>query len=214
MSRWLDLFNHTRSVIADPASYADRGRSLAISHEEREFMLDVLKHDPTLYLDELQDHVEAMTGSRHPIATIHNDLCRRLQLSKKVAITTKQGFLKTHMGSCWLPSRRIPRTHDAQRVSVMPAVSLNGRICSIAQPGSVSRLAFEFFLEEVLMPCMSPYPSQNSVLVMDNARIHHGGRVFSILKSRLKRARILTGGWEDAEIIKDFLPSFVNPDLM
>ncbi|KNE95510.1 hypothetical protein PSTG_11223 [Puccinia striiformis f. sp. tritici PST-78] len=138
-------------------------------------------------------------------------------------------------------SRRILRTHDTRRVTVIPAVSLDGLVCSVAQPGSITRLDFEFFLEEVLIPCMSPYPGRNSVLVMDNARIHHGGRiqeiceanqivliylspyspdfnpiekVFSVLKSRLKRAQILTGTWEDAEIIKDFLPTFVCPDLM
>jgi transposase len=76
---------------------------------------------------------------------------------------------------------------------------------------------------------------------MDNAQFHHGGRireiceanhivliylppyspdfnpiekVFSVLKSRLKRAQILNGNWGDAEIIKRFLPTFVTPQLM
>ncbi|KNF01951.1 hypothetical protein PSTG_04775 [Puccinia striiformis f. sp. tritici PST-78] len=274
--RWLnDGLSPDESVIADPATYADRGRPFAISHEEREFVLDILEHDPTLYLDELQDHIESMTGARHPIATIHDDLRRCLQLSKKVAITVhpaqsaerraeyickiaqippeylvftdEAGVLKdTHRRKdAWARvgrrSRRIHQTHDAHRVTVTPAVSLDGLLCSVAQAGSVTRLDFEFFLEEVLMPCMSPYPGRNSVLVMDNARIHHGGRVqeiceanhvvliflspyspdfnliekvFSVLKSRLKRAQILTGTWEDADIIKDFLPTFVCPDLM
>jgi transposase len=88
---------------------------------------------------------------------------------------------------------------------------------------------------------MNPFLGPNSILVMDNAAIHHGGRiaeicddadvllfylppyspdlnpiekVFSVLKSQLKRHEILTGTAEDAEIIKDFLPSFVTPDLM
>ncbi|KAI7954409.1 hypothetical protein MJO28_004809 [Puccinia striiformis f. sp. tritici] len=127
------------------------------------------------------------------------------------------------------------------RVNVLPAVSLDGIVCSIAQAGSITRLDMEYFVEQVLMPCMNPYPGPSSVLVMENARIHHGGRiqeicdqhrvrllylppyspdfnpiekVFSVLKSRLKRAQILTGTWEDAEIIKAFLPSFVTPHLM
>ncbi|KAI7964637.1 hypothetical protein MJO29_002735 [Puccinia striiformis f. sp. tritici] len=275
LRRWLDFFDRTNSVIADPATYTDRGRPFAISHEEQEFMLDILDHDPTLYLDELQDHIESMTRTHHAIATIHDDLRRRLQLSKKVALTVhpaqsaqrraeficeitqippeylvftdEAGISKdTHrQKDAWAcvgcRSRRILRTHDAWRVTVIPAVSLDGLVCSVAQLGSITRLDFEFFLEEVLIPCMSPYPVRNSVLVMDNARIHHGGRiqeiceanqivliylspyspdfnpiekVFSVLKSQLKRVQILTGTWEDTEIIKDFLPTFVCPDLM
>ena len=88
---------------------------------------------------------------------------------------------------------------------------------------------------------MSPFPGRNSVLVMDNARVHHGGRVaelcaasevlliylppyspdlnpiekvFSVLKSQLKRHRVLTGTDEDPELIKDFLPTFITPTLM
>ncbi|KAA1074206.1 hypothetical protein PGTUg99_050020 [Puccinia graminis f. sp. tritici] len=76
---------------------------------------------------------------------------------------------------------------------------------------------------------------------MDNHRIHHRGRiqeiceanhvlliylppyspdfnpiekVFSVLKSCLKRAQILNGNWGDAELIKNFLPTFVTPGLM
>jgi hypothetical protein len=154
---------------------------------------------------------------------------------------------------------RIPRQNDAIRINPMPAVSLDGLLCLIVQAGSMNRLDFEYFLEEVLvscssssimiadiwsihqMPCMNPYPGWNSVLVMDNHRIHHGGRireickqnhvllmylqpyspdfnpiekVFLVLKSRLKRAQILNGNWGDTQIIKCFLPTFVTPCLM
>ena len=76
---------------------------------------------------------------------------------------------------------------------------------------------------------------------MDNAPVHHGGRiaeicasaevlliylppyspdlnpiekVFLVLKSQLKRHHILTGTSADPEIIKDFLPTFITPALM
>ncbi|KAI7933643.1 hypothetical protein MJO28_017540 [Puccinia striiformis f. sp. tritici] len=275
MDWWLRLYESTRSVVRNPSTYRDRGRPLAISSEAREFLLDVLQHEPTLYLDELQVHLEAMTGVHHPISTIHDDLRSRLQLSRKVAMTVHPGQSAIRRANyiceiAEIPSeylvftdeagvsqdthrrkigwsrrgfrtRRIYRRHDAMRVNVLPAVSLDGILCSIAQPGSITRLDMEYFVEQVLMPSMNPYPGPNSVLIMDNAQIHHGGRiqeicdlhrvrliylppyspdfnpiekVFSVLKSRLKRAQILTGTWEDAEIIKAFLPSFVTPHLM
>ena len=91
------------------------------------------------------------------------------------------------------------------------------------------------------LPLMGQFPGPNSVLIMDNARVHHGGRVnelceaanvllvylppyspdfnpiekvFSVLKSKLKRQQILTGTDEDPQIIKDFLPTMVTPQLM
>ena len=88
---------------------------------------------------------------------------------------------------------------------------------------------------------MNPFPGRNSVIVLDNAKIHHGGRlaslcdaanvlliylppyspdlnpiekVFSVLKSKLKRHHVLTGTDEDPDLIKEYLPSFVTPRLM
>jgi transposase len=39
-------------------------------------------------------------------------------------------------------------------------------------------------------------------------------KVFSVLKSGLKRAQVLTGTDDDPEIIMDFLATIVNPALM
>jgi transposase len=88
---------------------------------------------------------------------------------------------------------------------------------------------------------MNRFPDKNSVLILDNASLHHGGRVarlcedqgvlliylppyspdmnpiekvFSVLKSQLKRRQILTGTAEDADIIKHVLPEIVTPELM
>ena len=88
---------------------------------------------------------------------------------------------------------------------------------------------------------MNSFPGPNSVLVMDNAPVHHGGRiaqicanaevlliylppyspdlnpiekVFSVLKSQLKCHHIITGTAADPGLIKEFLPSFITPALM
>ena len=88
---------------------------------------------------------------------------------------------------------------------------------------------------------MNRFPGRNSVLIMDNAKVHHGGRirricedhgvllvylppyspdmnpiekVFSVLKSQLKRRQILTGTTDDPDIIKAVLPEIVTPELM
>jgi transposase len=39
-------------------------------------------------------------------------------------------------------------------------------------------------------------------------------KVFSVLKSQLKREQLLTGTEDDPALIKEFLPTFVDTDLM
>ena len=84
---------------------------------------------------------------------------------------------------------------------------------------------------------MNAFPRRNSVLIMDNTRVHHGGnikqlcevqsvllvyfpkmnpieKVFLVLKSQLKSKNIITGRSKDPEIVKNVLPYIVTPDLM
>jgi transposase len=88
---------------------------------------------------------------------------------------------------------------------------------------------------------MESFPGPRSILVMDNAPVHHGGRIkeicaaagvllvylppyspnmnpiekfFSVLKSQLKRRQILTGGVEDPVLIKRLVYELGTPRLM
>lgn len=136
---------------------------------------------------------------------------------------------------------RVPRTTTANRISVLPAVLLEGYIVSIAQEGTVCRLDLEHFLEVQLLPNMGPFPGPNSVLIMDNARVHIGGRleelcnargvllrylppyspdmnpiekVFLIMKSQIKRRNLLTGTDKDPAKIKALLQEICTPSVM
>jgi DDE superfamily endonuclease len=58
-------------------------------------------------------------------------------------------------------------------ISLLPAMTINGYLaCSILQ-GSVNREAFLEFIEAELIPRCNPYPGSKSVIIMDNASIHH-----------------------------------------
>ncbi len=65
----------------------------------------------------------------------------------------------------WLQSRK--------RVSVLPAYTLEGYMKSITFEGTCTGDIFESFIVDDLLPSMNPYPRERSVLVMDNASIHH-----------------------------------------
>ncbi|PLW23094.1 hypothetical protein PCASD_10537 [Puccinia coronata f. sp. avenae] len=58
-----------------------------IDPEESKFVLAALDAKPTLYLDKIQSHIEAMTGTCHPLLTILYHLKFRLHLTKKVSRT-------------------------------------------------------------------------------------------------------------------------------
>ena len=61
--------------------------------------------------------------------------------------------------------------------SVLGAFSLEGMIATLQKEGSVKRDDLEGFLKETLLPKL---PS-GSVLVLDNARSHHGGRLSELV---------------------------------
>jgi hypothetical protein len=87
LARWKQLYRQTADVVRDPSLYLDRGRPLAFSREESEFVMDALEAEPTLYVDEIQSHIQAMTGTLHPSSTIFAELKFRLDMTKKVART-------------------------------------------------------------------------------------------------------------------------------
>ncbi|GBB87335.1 hypothetical protein RclHR1_13790002 [Rhizophagus clarus] len=111
------------------------------------------------------------------------------------------------------------------RYTILPALSLQGIIAVDIMEGSCTKERFkEFVISNVVVPQMNAYPSEHSVLVLDNARIHHdkdlieyiesfGGRVeflppyspnfnpiessFSVIKSFLQKYRDFVNSCSD-----------------
>ena len=69
------------------------------------------------------------------------------------------------------------------RFSILPALSLEGILyCRIVE-GSFNAARFEVFIHG-LLDQMKPYPAPNSVIVMDNARIHKHPEIEDEIRSR------------------------------
>ena len=66
---------------------------------------------------------------------------------------------------------------NKDRVSVLPAYTIEGYIASMTFKGTCTGDIFEEFIIEHLLPICSPYPGPRSVIVMDNASVHHSNRV-------------------------------------
>ncbi|KAJ7108312.1 hypothetical protein C8R44DRAFT_596825, partial [Mycena epipterygia] len=58
------------------------------------------------------------------------------------------------------------------RYSILPAISLDGVLHIDIIARSWTAVEFRNYLD-VLLDVMNPFPQDNSVLVMDNASVHH-----------------------------------------
>jgi transposase len=63
--------------------------------------------------------------------------------------------------------------------SVLGAFDLEGMVCTYQKEGSIKRVDVESFLQNDLLPLLKA----GAVLVLDNARSHHGGRLLEIAES-------------------------------
>lgn len=77
--------------------------------------------------------------------------------------------------SCSLP--RFPR------YSILPALSLDGILFHSIVEGSFNGETFHQFVEE-LLEYMEPFPGPNSVLVMDNCKIHKVEGIREMVEAR------------------------------
>lgn len=64
-----------------------------------------------------------------------------------------------------------------RNLSVIGALDIEGMLCTRNKQGAMKREDVEAFLSEEVMPWLLP----GSVIVLDNARIHHGGRIEQIV---------------------------------
>lgn len=81
-------------------------------------------------------------------------------------------------------TKRMPWSRGGKRYSLLPAIFKGGILALACQEGSFHRKEFVSFLKHKLFPVMNPYPQANSVLIMDNARIHHGGEIAELAEEK------------------------------
>lgn len=71
---------------------------------------------------------------------------------------------------------QIKRLHHGQRFQILPAYTQDGIIYFKVFEGSTNSKRFEEFLER-LLPYCGKWPEPKSVLIIDNASIHHSERI-------------------------------------
>ncbi|KAF5373459.1 hypothetical protein D9615_009436 [Tricholomella constricta] len=100
----------------------------------------------------------------------------------------------TYRGRAWaLKGRRAYRKCfyiRGKRYSILPALSLDGVInCQIVE-GSYNTETFTDFISG-LLDQMQPFPAPNSVIVMDNCRIHKAPHIIEMIEERGMKVEFL-----------------------
>jgi len=69
------------------------------------------------------------------------------------------------------------------RYSILPALSLDGILSNEIIEGSFTKLTFASFIDG-LLDRMNPFPGPNSVIVMDNCRIHKSDLIQEMIQEQ------------------------------
>ena len=77
----------------------------------------------------------------------------------------------------WAPIGVTPHKYKSikrsERWSILPVYTIDGFYVWDIIQGSYTKELFNEFVCTQVLPCCTPYPGPRSILVMDNARIHH-----------------------------------------
>ncbi|PKB94602.1 hypothetical protein RhiirA5_257964, partial [Rhizophagus irregularis] len=68
------------------------------------------------------------------------------------------------------------------RTLILPALILDGFIAVDVFEGTYDRKRFVDFVLNQIVPVINPYPDDNSIIIMDNARIHHNAELISLME--------------------------------
>ena len=75
-----------------------------------------------------------------------------------------------------VPAIQVEQFHRGRKYQILPAYTQNGLLLADIYQGTTNGAIFESFIERVL-PLCGRWPEPRSVLIMDNASIHHSRRV-------------------------------------
>ncbi|PKB95541.1 hypothetical protein RhiirA5_249017, partial [Rhizophagus irregularis] len=68
------------------------------------------------------------------------------------------------------------------RYTILLALTMEGFVAIDIFEGSCDKKKFVDFVLDQVVPIMNPYLGDNSVIVMDNAKIHHNNDLVALLK--------------------------------
>ncbi|KAJ7705751.1 hypothetical protein B0H16DRAFT_1346061 [Mycena metata] len=183
--RWRTIFEEFGTVPKPPSHL--RGRERIISLGVLNAAKEVFFHDPSVMLDELQWHLAIHHDVAISISALQATLVRAgltRKMLQKIASERDEAGREDYRASIRDPDTfsgtglEFPAPYSHQfvcddRFTLTAAMSLQGYIATRIVEGSMDAYDFFDFIVEDVVPQMKPFPDVQSVLVLDNCRIHH-----------------------------------------
>ncbi|MGI4852149.1 MAG: IS630 family transposase [Janthinobacterium lividum] len=110
---------------------------------------------------------------------------------------TRAGTRKMGWSPRGLTPEKIVLLARSERYSILPAYTVEGILTADVYTGTTDTEVFAAWIEEKLLPRCSRFPAPRSVVVMDNASIHHSERITEL--------------FEEAGVVLVYLPPY-SPD--
>ena len=110
------------------------------------------------------------------------------------------------------PARLISSAKRSAKWSILPVYTYDGFIAWDIIHGSYNTQLFVNFVREKVIPFTTPFPGPRSVLIMDNASIHHHPVSHTVVSKCLLIIQDLEALCEEAGVILAYLPPY-SPDL-
>ncbi|KAE8235569.1 hypothetical protein A4X06_0g9827 [Tilletia controversa] len=191
------------------------GRPRVLPTSISEFLRELVLRRPALYLDEIRDIIERVTGIHISICSTHRYLVRAgITLRRAHRIAAERSELKRAAYELRIgqydPGQLVfadETSYDARdavrirvrgrrgqkarfrrpytrgkRLSCIAGLSISGCFAPWAVRGSFTEDRFYSYLQHELLPRMSVFPAPRSVLVLDNASIHHSERIRELVE--------------------------------
>ncbi|KAJ7212311.1 hypothetical protein GGX14DRAFT_361791 [Mycena pura] len=167
LERWQQQLEETHTLARRKSETACRPRTILPPFLQ--VLRDLLDESPALYLDELADYFSIVHDENIPISTIADSL-RELGYQRKVlrrVAAQRDNILRAQ----WM--QLIQRNFEARQMVFTDESSKDGHTLARRYGrGSVDGEEFFDFVLNELLPKMNRFPEENSVLIMDNCRIH------------------------------------------
>ena len=122
---------------------------------------------------------------------------RQLIYIDESASNERTGDIKYGRSPKGLPSRYIGFFQRSKRWSILPAFTVNGYITFLIYHGSITASFYHAFIRDQVLPLCDREGGDRSILIMDNARIHHSQALKELCK--------------EANVQLEFLPPY-SPD--
>ncbi|PBK91806.1 hypothetical protein ARMGADRAFT_931596 [Armillaria gallica] len=191
---WCNLFETFGTLANQPAPFYGCPRIVNLAALDAINVL--LKSHPDTYLDKLQWYLAIHHDLPISIAALQRNLVRAGLTHKvlhTIALEQDEQHQAVYLAGVTNPVNFsgtgfefIMVDESSEQYSLIAAMSIDGYIAMRVQPGSFDSFGFfDFIIEDVLL-LMNPYPEKQSVLVMDNCRIHHTNTLIDVLNVSCK----------------------------